>query len=112
MVVVKIDTRQITDEHTLHDVFAQALGFPPFYGRNMNAWIDCMRSLDEPSAGMTTVHASAGGVVVLQLDDVDDFAQRCPAEYASIVECAAFVNREKIRRGKEPVLALSFYKSP
>lgn len=59
MTVVKLDTRPITDWLTFHTVFAKSFGFPGFYGRNMNAWIDCMTSLDDPSAGMTS--ACAGG---------------------------------------------------
>ena len=37
-VLVKIPTEQITDWETFHTVFAEILGFPDFYGRNMNAW--------------------------------------------------------------------------
>jgi len=32
----------ITDWASFHDVFMHTLGFPDFYGRNMDAWIDCM----------------------------------------------------------------------
>ncbi|MDZ4753789.1 MAG: barstar family protein [Phycisphaerae bacterium] len=31
--------------------FAETFGFPGFYGRNMNAWNDCMTFLDGPDAG-------------------------------------------------------------
>jgi hypothetical protein len=111
MTVVKLDTRRITDWDTFHGVFAEALGFPAFYGRNMNAWIDCMTSLDEPADGLTTVHAPKGGVLALQLNFVDDFARRLPEHYAAVVECAAFVNWRRIENGEAPVLALSFHKS-
>ncbi len=90
--VVRLDCRQITDWESFHSVFAKALGFPAFYGRNMNAWIDCMSYLDEPGAGMTAISIPAGGVLTLQLDGVDEFASRCPEQYAALVECAAFVN--------------------
>jgi hypothetical protein len=91
-------------------VFAEAFGFPAFYGRNMNAWIDCMTSLDDPAAGMSKVHAQPGGVLVLALDEVKEFAARCPEQYDAVVECSAFVNWRRIERGAPPVLALSFYK--
>jgi hypothetical protein len=58
----------------------------------MNAWIDCLTSIDETGDIMTSIHAPPGGVLVLQLDPVDDFAARCPELYATIIECAAFVN--------------------
>jgi len=110
MTVVRIDARRITNWDTFHDVFAEAFGFPDFYGRNMDAWIDCMSWLDAPEAPMTTVFAPPGGVVVLQLDHVDDFARRCPEQYAAVVECAAFVNWRRVEEGLPAVLALSYYK--
>ena len=109
MTVVKIDTRRIKDWETFHDVFAELFGFPGFYGRNLDAWIDCMSWLDDPSAGMTAIHP-ADGIVTLQLEQVDDFIQRCPEQYAALVECTAFVNWRRIERGLPPVLTLAFYK--
>ncbi len=84
--VVKLDTRRIRDWGTFHDIFAEVFGFPDFYGRTMNAWIECMTSLDEPADGMTSVHAPPGRVLVLQLDFVDDFCSRCPEIFAVIIE--------------------------
>ena len=77
--LVRIDTARIRDWDSFHGVFAEAFGFPDFYGRNMDAWIDCLTYLDDPAAGMSAVHAPKGGVVTLQLDGVDDFAVRCPS---------------------------------
>ena len=110
--VVSLDTSRITDWDTFHAVFAEVFGFPDFYGRNMNAWIDCMTYLDDPDAGMTAVYVPPGSVVTLQLEDVDSFARRCPALYDAVVECAAFVNWRRIEIGQKPMLALSFYKTP
>jgi hypothetical protein len=110
MTIVTLDTRRITDWDSFHAVFAEAFGFPDFYGRNMDAWIDCMTSLDDPDAGMTQVHAPSGGVLVLQREDVDDFSRRCPEQYAAVVECSAFVNWRRIEVGEPAVLALSFFK--
>jgi hypothetical protein len=110
MTLVKLDTRHIRDWSTFHDVFAEVFGFPSFYGRNLDAWIDCMTWLDDPSAEMTQVHAPPGGVVVLELEHVDDFACRCPEQYNAVIECVAFVNWWKIETGEPAVLALSFSK--
>jgi hypothetical protein len=106
--VVAIETRRIVDWDSFHVVFADTLGFPDFYGRNMNAWIDCMTYLDDPGAGMSTVHCARGGVVTLAIRDVTDFARRCPEQYEALVECSAFVNWRRIERGDGPVVALSY----
>jgi hypothetical protein len=111
MTVAKVDTRRIADWETFHDVFAEAFGFPEFYGRNMDAWIDCMTCLDDPATEMTRVHAPPGCVVVLQLQEVADFASRCPEQDAAVIECSAFVNWRRIETGDTAVLALSFYKT-
>lgn len=46
--LVAIPADLIVGWESFHDVFAETLGFPAFYGRNMDAWIDCMTSADEP----------------------------------------------------------------
>lgn len=107
--IVRLDTRRITDWDSFHDVFAEAFGFPAFYGRNMDAWIDCLSSLDAPEDGMTTVHAPPGGVVTLWLEHVAEFARRCPELYDAIIECSAFVNFRLIEVGERAVLALAFH---
>lgn len=70
MAVIQIDAARLRDWETFHSVFALELGFPSFYGKNMNAWIDCMSAIDDPDGGMTTVHASPGDPVVLRLENV------------------------------------------
>ena len=110
MTRVKLDTRRIRDWESFHDVFVEAFGFPAFYGRNMNAWIDCRTYLDDPSAEMTKVHATPGSVLILQLKHVADFATRCPEQCAAIIEDSAFVNWRRVEMGDPAVLALSFYK--
>jgi len=107
MTVVVVPVGRVTDWETFHDVFAEALGFPDFYGRNMDAWIDCLTYADEED-GMRNVTVSSGDVLALQLEDVDTFAQRCPEQYAALVECAAFVNWRRIETGQRPILALSY----
>ena len=105
---VVIDCDRIVDSTSFHDVFAETFGFPWYYGRNMDAWIDCMTSLDDPEDELTAIHAPAGGVVVLELIHRKEFASRCPELYADLVECTAFVNWRRMEIGLGPVLCLSF----
>lgn len=106
---VAIDCRRIVDAETFHDVFAAALGFPAYYGRNMNAWIDCLSYADDAEAGMVHPPVPAGGVLVLQLDGAADLKSRLPSLYHDIVECAAFVNWRRLEGDDGPVVALSFH---
>jgi|SRR5229473_8223903 len=106
---VQIDGSRITDWASFHDCFSEALGFPGFYGRNMDAWNDCMTSLDTPDDGLSSVHVAPGDVLVLCISGAGDLKNRCPGIYEALVECSAFVNYRKTEKGKQAVLALSFY---
>jgi len=105
---VRINARHIRDWDSFHDIFARSLGFPDFYGRNMNAWIDCMTYLDDPQSGMTSVHGTATDVVVLILENVASIPREV---YDALVECTAFVNWRRIDLGEAAILALAFHKS-
>lgn len=109
--VITIDTARIHDWASFHDVFAEALGFPTWYGRNMDAWNDCVGCIEEHPNEMTSVVVPPGGVLVLLLENVDAFLERCPEQYAALVECSAFVNWRRVTAGEPAVLALAFYLS-
>lgn len=42
---VKIDGSKIKDFDSFHDEFQMKMGFFEGYGRNLNAWIDCMTDM-------------------------------------------------------------------
>lgn len=111
MRIVTIDLARVTDWDTFHAVFAESMGFPGFYGKNMDAWIDCMTYVDDRDAGMSRVTVEPGEVLTLQLESIDGFATRCPEQYAALIECTAFVNWRRIETGDNAVLALSYYKT-
>jgi barstar (barnase inhibitor) len=104
--VVTIPTDQIADWDSFHSVFQAVFGFPSFYGRNMNAWIDCLTYLDDPPSGMTSICIAPGQLVAIRIDDAPDFRRRCPEQYEALVECTAFVNYRRTDRGGQPVLTL------
>ncbi len=106
--MVRIDANDIIDRDSLHAVFSSAFGFPSYYGRNMDAWIDCLSCLDDPAAGLTTVHVSPGQCLPLVVEHARDFKARCPELFSDLVECAAFVNGRRIEQGRPPVVALAF----
>lgn len=111
-VCVEIDCSKIKTFRDLHDEFDEKFGFPDFYGRNMDAWIDCMTSLDCPEDCMTKIHAPVNGFVVIKLLDIDKMIEILPSAYRAIVDSVAFVNFRKMELGESPVLALSYYADP
>ncbi|MGQ0801294.1 MAG: barstar family protein [Pseudomarimonas sp.] len=105
--ILRIDSNRIVDVESFHAAFASSFGFPTFYGRNMNAWIDCLSDLDDPGSGMTTVHVDSGQVLTLIIDNAQAFKRRCPDLFDALVEGAAFVNWRRVEAGQAPVLALA-----
>ena len=73
---IRINADAIVDWATFHDVFAMAFGFPAFYGRNMDAWNDCMAHLDDPGDELSAVACAKGDYIVLELDNVEAFKRR------------------------------------
>ncbi|NBB53428.1 barnase inhibitor [Rhizobium sp. CRIBSB] len=104
--LIDVPVKRIVDWTTFHDVFAEVLGFPAFYGRNMNAWIDCMTDADDPDTGMVRAAVSAGQLMTLQINDAGEFAKRCPEQFTALIECTAFVNFRRVETGGTPVLSL------
>ena len=104
----RIDGRRIVDWDSFHDEFHRVFVFPEFYGRNMNAWIDSMSSLDLDD-GMVGLQVQPGSVMTLEIEHVKGLRADHRELYDAIVESAAFVNWRRIEAGEAPVLALSFY---
>jgi hypothetical protein len=104
--IVEVHLGQISDWESFHDVFARDLGFPKFYGRNMNAWIDCLTYGDD---SMTAFAFGPDDPMTLQLLDCKAFRKRCPELYEALVDCTAFVNWRRIEQDERPILALSYH---
>ncbi|MEL7023238.1 MAG: barstar family protein [Pseudomonadota bacterium] len=109
--LAKIDCSRITDWPSFHDEFDRVFAFPDFYGRNMDAWNDCMTSIDTPDDGMTSIHCPPGGVLTIELENVDELAGDRVEFLEAIVDGVAFVNFRRIDVGEQPVLALSYFRS-
>ena len=107
MAKVQINAEAITDWQSFHNVFKHELGFPDFYGMNMNAWIDCLTYLDEDD-GMSRFHLAEGERLQIEITETEGFRARVPEIYNALVECTAFVNQRYVEQGKQPVLALVF----
>ena len=101
----EIDGDEITDAATFHDVFARVFDFPEFYGRNMDAWNDCMSDLHGPEA-LSGHHLTDREPIDIQLLNTEDFAERCPDVFRSFVGGTAFVNRLYEERGEQVRIAL------
>ncbi len=62
---LKIDFSGIEDLNSMHELLMEKFGFPNFYGKNVNALIDCLTSLRYPEDGMTKVSLERDEVLQL-----------------------------------------------
>jgi hypothetical protein len=108
---VTIDTKEIIDWTSFHQVFIEALGFPDYYGRNMNAWIDCMSDI---AAGDSSykLRLSEGERLHFVITDTSDFNKRLPDIMSELIECTAWVNDMSREACEEPKLSLVFVNNP
>ena len=101
---VKIDCRLIADWAGFHDAFAAAFGFPDFYGRNLDAWIDCMTHLDTDFSAFAV---PKGDLVLLDLVGIGDLSARQPDIARALLEMCAFVNFRRMDIGDPPLLIIA-----
>jgi hypothetical protein len=76
-----------------------ALDFPSYDGRNVDAWIDCLSSADDPEAEMVAHDLVVGpdDVLTLHLGQIGDFVKRCPDQQAALaVDRSLDVQRGRI----------------
>ena len=105
MATAILDTRAITDWASFHDACQAAFGFPEFYGRNVNAFIDCLNYVDEGD-GMSRFHLAPGETLTIEVLEADEFATRAPDQALAILAWTGFVNQNAIADGKPPRLLL------
>jgi hypothetical protein len=107
MTVVRLPTAAITDWVSFHQVCQETFGFPTFYGKNMNAWIDCLTYLDEGD-GMSHFHLRPSEKLVVEVLETKDLMSRVPDVVAGLIEGTAAVNQRHIQDGKQPMITLVF----
>jgi RNAse (barnase) inhibitor barstar len=75
-----------------HSTFSTVFKFPDYYGRNMDAWNDCMSDLEKP--------------VNIYIKNISELKRKNMEIYNAIIESSAFVN---YRLKEHAVISLSFY---
>ncbi|MBC9798362.1 barstar family protein [Sinomicrobium weinanense] len=94
MIKFKIDGRKLKDWNSFHAEFKAIMDFPDYYGKNMDAWIDCVDELtDKPT--------------LLQIEHGKLLREKAPELYMAILECGAFVNYRKLEAGEQPNLVIA-----
>ena len=102
---IALRTDAIYDWTSFHAECQRAMGFPDFYGRNMDAWVDCMSSLRSDD-GLVSVKLPAGEMLELEISDLDALRERVPDLVETLALATAAVNRRFVDNGEAPAIAL------
>jgi hypothetical protein len=105
MASVTLETHEIRDFASFHDWCAKAFGFPNFYGRNMNAWVDCLSYLSAGD-GMSSFQLSQNEHLFVHVPEFEAFSKRVPEVSSALLECTAAVNRRYVEANDAPRLVL------
>lgn len=100
MLVLKIDSRRLTDEAALHEVMQETFSLPATYGRNWDALVDSLTHLD----------AAAKSPVTVVLNYADAFARQRPALWQQLQDVVAFANWRRAEKNQPPVICLAYHR--
>lgn len=104
---VELDGDAITDWDAFHTVCTGAFGFPEFYGRNMNAWIDCLTYIGEGD-GMSRFVLGPAEQLLIEVRESAALKLRAPDIVDALMTCTAAVNQRFVKNVEPPALLLRF----
>jgi RNAse (barnase) inhibitor barstar len=107
MANVRLDGSAIVDWDSFHTICAREFGFPDFYGRNGNAWIDCLSYINEGD-GMSRFVLKPGELLRIEVAESEIFRERHPEILQALVDWTGFVNERSVAAGDQQRLQLAF----
>ena len=97
----QIDGAAIVDWESFHDEFQRQLGFFDGYGRNMDAWNDCMRDMytNGEYESLTKFDLNDGDTFTLIVTNAAQWKKNAPDVYSAFEDCSTFCNSERVHFG-------------
>ena len=93
---IRIKASEISSWELFHNTFGALFDFD-YYGRNMDAWIDCLGDF-----------AISEKFVSLEIEGMKELKKLNREIFDAINECSAFVNFRHTEQGGTPIVALSY----
>lgn len=93
---IEIDFGKIKDWNAFHSVFAEVMGFPDFYGKNNDAWIDCMSYIDDKDAGMSKITVKSGESLDIVVAGTEKAIESKSEVFFGFIDIVAAVNQRFI----------------
>ncbi len=102
---VMLDGKRLSTWEDFHEVSAAVFGFPAFYGRNKDAWIDCMSSID---AGMLRAELVTEESYTIVVEHTEEWVAAAPEMMAEFVSLLAAVHERLAGVGSTKQIAVVF----
>ncbi len=102
---VRLDGARITDWPSFHVACQIAFGFPDYYGRNMDAWVDCLSYLRDDE-GMTRFQLKANETLQIEVLHADQLKVQAPEILEEVAFCIGGINERYEDYGERPALEL------
>ena len=91
MPTARLNGELITDWESFHSECEKVFGFPDFYGRNMNAWVDCLSYLRDDD-GMSKFVLKENEVLTIEVQHSDKLRAAAPDIVEELQFCVAMIN--------------------
>lgn len=105
MATISLNGETITDWSAFHTECQHAFGFPDFYGRTMDAWVDCLSYLRDDD-GMTRFRLGPDEVLHIEIRNAEALRRQAPDILEEITFCIAAINDRYADYGEKPALDL------
>ncbi|QQO73835.1 barstar family protein [Morganella morganii] len=102
---IKVDFSKIKTLDDFYTELSDIFGFPVFFGRNINALIDCLFSLRYPQDEMTKIHVAASEYLLIELCHFSLAIDKIKQTLIVAIENVSLKCKEK---GQEPSIVLLF----
>ena len=101
------DFYKIKIDDDFHDEMKRLFGFPDFYGKNFNAFIDCLSSLRFPEDGMTNIHLDKDEYLLMEIKGIHSLSDEIRHGFLLSIEV---INQGAISFGDEALIFLLLIK--
>ena len=91
MTRISLNGATMVDWPSFHDEFSRAFRFSDGYGRNRDAWIDCMTDLHGPNAH-SGLRLPAGEPIEIVLNGSATMAKSYPEIFAELLRLVRYAN--------------------
>jgi hypothetical protein len=100
---IKIDFLEIKTHEDFHNKLSKIFGFPEFYGKNINALIDCLSSLRYPEDEMSETILKKNESLILDVRNINLLKNDILKELLIAIEA---VNKRERNRKRLPSIYL------